>query len=261
MGANLAFADLRGADLRGADLSGAYNVSIKMLEEQAKSLRDATMPNGQKYENWLEGGKYIVDKFDPAFRFEAGKGWQLPSQTVDWVEVKYVPEGASPFGASPFVPSRGQLIFTSPLHVFDPSNLSELEKAPAPENADKWVSWFQRHPKLDTSKPVPVSVGGASGMRIDVTVASTPENYSRDYCEPQSSCVPLSPSVWSRYEEAKNRYIIVDEKGKTVVINVSAPADKFDEFLPKAQEVLDTVEWEGVQGSSIQEEGENSGPL
>jgi hypothetical protein len=30
-----------------------------------------------------------------------------------------------------------------------------------------------------------------------------------------------------------------------VVIHISAPAGKFDEFLPKAQEVLDTVEWKG----------------
>lgn len=193
------------------------------------------------YESVCKGEGYIVDKFDPAFRIEAGKGWQLSGQTVDVVVDEYVPEGASRFASS-----RDQLIFTSPLHVFDPSNLSELENAPAPENADKWVSWFQRHPNLDTSEPVPVRVGGASGMRIDVTVTSTPENYSRDYCEPQSSCVPLSPSVWPIYEETKNRYIIVDEKGKTVVINVSAPADKFDEFLPKAQEILDTVEWEGA---------------
>jgi hypothetical protein len=29
-----------------------------------------------------------------------------------------------------------------------------------------------------------------------------------------------------------------------VVINVSAPKDKFDEFLVKAQKILSTVEWE-----------------
>jgi hypothetical protein len=42
----------------------------------------------------------------------------------------------------------------------------------------------------------------------------------------------------------------VDVRGQTVVINVYAPEDKFDAFFPKAQKVLDTVEWKG----------ENSGP-
>jgi hypothetical protein len=47
------------------------------------------------------------------------------------------------------------------------------------------------------------------------------------------------------YEETKERYSIVDVKGEPMVITVSASADKFDEFLPKAQKVLDSVEWKG----------------
>jgi uncharacterized protein YjbI with pentapeptide repeats len=60
--ANLSKANLRYADLRGADLSGAYKmnsdgsnrklVANEELEQQAKSLKGATMPNGQKYEDW-----------------------------------------------------------------------------------------------------------------------------------------------------------------------------------------------------------------
>jgi hypothetical protein len=55
---NLRVANLRGADLRGADLSGAYLRGAKgWTEEQltaAKSLERATMPNGQKYKDWLK---------------------------------------------------------------------------------------------------------------------------------------------------------------------------------------------------------------
>jgi uncharacterized protein YjbI with pentapeptide repeats len=45
-------ADLRGADLRGADLHGAEGITSEQLERQARSLQDATMPDGQKYEDW-----------------------------------------------------------------------------------------------------------------------------------------------------------------------------------------------------------------
>jgi hypothetical protein len=38
---------------------------------------------------------------------------------------------------------------------------------------------------------------------------------------------------------------MVDVRGETVVINAIAPAGKVDEFLPKAQKVLDSVEWKG----------------
>jgi hypothetical protein len=44
----------------------------------------------------------------------------------------------------------------------------------------------------------------------------------------------------------KNRFVIVDDvEGQTEIIHISAPVGEFDEFLPKAQKVLDTVEWEG----------------
>jgi uncharacterized protein YjbI with pentapeptide repeats len=58
IGANLSRSDLREADLLGANLSGAdlgrAEVSEELLAQQANSLQGATMPNGQKYEDWLK---------------------------------------------------------------------------------------------------------------------------------------------------------------------------------------------------------------
>jgi uncharacterized protein YjbI with pentapeptide repeats len=60
--ADLNGVNLRGANLRGANLHGAYltradldqaKASEEQLEE-ASSLEGATMPNGQKYEEWLK---------------------------------------------------------------------------------------------------------------------------------------------------------------------------------------------------------------
>jgi uncharacterized protein YjbI with pentapeptide repeats len=73
-GADLRFADLRyanlfGAYLSNADLSGAYlsnanlhdanlseakGITNEELAQRAASLKGATMPNGQKYEDWLK---------------------------------------------------------------------------------------------------------------------------------------------------------------------------------------------------------------
>ncbi len=52
--ADLFAAGLGDADLSLADLGGAQGVTGDQLEQQAKSLEGATMPNGQKYEDWLK---------------------------------------------------------------------------------------------------------------------------------------------------------------------------------------------------------------
>jgi Pentapeptide repeats (8 copies) len=51
--ANLLWASLGRANLSGANLVGITGISDEKLEQQAASLEDATMPNGQKYEDWL----------------------------------------------------------------------------------------------------------------------------------------------------------------------------------------------------------------
>jgi uncharacterized protein YjbI with pentapeptide repeats len=46
-----------GADLSNANLSGANLKGANVTEEQlakCKSLEGATMPNGQKYEDWIK---------------------------------------------------------------------------------------------------------------------------------------------------------------------------------------------------------------
>jgi uncharacterized protein YjbI with pentapeptide repeats len=47
--ANLSGANLSGAELSGANLSGATGVSEEQLEEQAKLLEGAIMPDGSKH--------------------------------------------------------------------------------------------------------------------------------------------------------------------------------------------------------------------
>jgi len=222
-GANVFDVDLSGADLIGADLSGAQGVTDDLLAEAG------TMPYQE-----MPAGDYVSYEFEPALLFRVGEGWRLSTpETPDELPLQG--------------PGLGQLTFiTTPLLVFNPSNPGSPEEVPAPENAEEWASWFQSHPHLDTSEPVQASVGGAPGVRIDVTDTSVPDNFpGLDYC--LFSCVPLFPygngNVVAFDPQYKDRFVIVDVEGETVVIDVAAPVEQFDEFLPKAQKVLDTVEW------------------
>ena len=51
---NLRYADLHGPNFRKANLSNTKGVTNEQLEQLARFLEGATMPNGQKYEDWLK---------------------------------------------------------------------------------------------------------------------------------------------------------------------------------------------------------------
>jgi hypothetical protein len=105
---------------------------------------------------------------------------------------------------------------------------------------DGWVKWLQRHPNLKTEKPVPVKAGGASGVRIDAVVSSVPQGRPAMFWQLSDGTTITEDTKGSR-----SRTIIVDVGADPVLIAVSASADRFGGFLPRAQRVLDTVEWEG----------------
>jgi uncharacterized protein YjbI with pentapeptide repeats len=229
--ADLSHANLSGADLSWAFLLDAEGVTEELLKQKASALGWATMPDGQQY---------VTAEFEPALSFRVPRHEWRPSSsdTSDkrnlFLEVLEGPEGS-------------QLIFTNPSGVFDLSTPSEPRLRPVPENADEWASWFQRHPNLETSNSVPVRVGSATGVQIDVTEVSARDTYPQECGD--KPCVLLYPTssesgmiIW---EGGKHRFVIVDVGSETVVIDVAAPEDKFDEFLPQAQKVLDTVQWRG----------------
>ena len=60
------------------------------------------------------------------------------------------------------------------------------------------------------------------------------------------SSLPSHPLQWDiSIEGWTDRFVIVDVEGETVVIDVAAPAGQFDEFAPKAEKLLEVVEWIG----------------
>jgi uncharacterized protein YjbI with pentapeptide repeats len=68
-GTHLSFADLHDADLRKANLRGAQSLTDEKIAA-ARSLEGATMPNGQKYEDWIKsksGGRMGRTAGPPSF--------------------------------------------------------------------------------------------------------------------------------------------------------------------------------------------------
>jgi|SRR5829696_791290 len=183
-------------------------------------------------EGAISAGEYETGVFEPALSFKVGEGgWQV-FQTPDLVGLFREKEDL-------------QLAFARIEVVFDPSKPTEDVPRPAPQSVDGWITWFQKHPNLDTGKPVPVTVGGVSGMRIDSVVSSIPSDYPEDCPLP---CVPAY-STGERegasdfVSGTKDRNVVLNVEGQIVLVVFTTSEEEFTELLPKAEEVLDTVEW------------------
>jgi hypothetical protein len=176
----------------------------------------------------LSPGQYRSEEFKPSFSFSVGKGWNnVPLETSDKLAIER--GGEEP-----------------PLLIF--RNLQEVYKydktgtTPEVVKAPKdMVGWFQHHPYLDTEKPEPATVGGVKGVQFDYVV-------SEDF---PSEAINLyrytdgSTGVFST--ENKGRAIILEDvKGKTAIIGLGCLATEFDDYLPKAHKVLDSVKWTGL---------------
>jgi hypothetical protein len=105
-------------------------------------------------------------------------------------------------------------------------------------SVDAFADWIGEHPSLDASSPEPVTVGGATGVAIDVT-ATLPAGCSDGTLTVFGN--PLDPFFLVDGERV--RFVAVDVLGTTVVfiIDVFDPAVPFDPFLARAQSVLDSM--------------------
>jgi hypothetical protein len=177
----------------------------------------------------LRPGEYRSEEFKPSLSFRVGAGWTNDLEIADALSM-----------------TRGEeagLAFLNVQEVYKPGSTT-LEVVDAPKDL---VGWFQQHPYLQTDKPEPVTVGGLKGKQLDVVVEDLPEDY---FGACGSDCVDIVKSSdgswWAFLEEWKERVIILEDvSGETVTIDFGSPAAEFDEGWPKAEKVIDSVEWKG----------------
>jgi hypothetical protein len=180
----------------------------------------------------LRPGKYVTDEFKPAFSFEVvDEGWVVGgAEERGILDMKQGAEGPV-------------LSFVNEQEVFDPSKPRDMVSVPSPKNL---VTWLQRHPYLQTEQPQSVSIGGVKGVQLDAVVADVPATECGDTCLGLFMVTLEIP--WVVYEKERVRFTVLEDVGgERVTIAVGAPAvEDFEEFLPKAQKVIDTVKWEGA---------------
>jgi hypothetical protein len=191
----------------------------------------------------LPAGRYHTTEFEPSLSFRiTGDGWMFegPSGALgdpehpDYLFIQKIPEGEISF-----------YNLRKLKGVYKPRGpTGAIERVPAP---DGLVGWFRHHPYLKTSEPEPATVGGAKGVQFDVVLANLPINHE-GLCGKASQCLDifaLSTGGSSEIYYLKREHYIVLESvdGVPVVIYYSDLKDRFDEFAPVAEKVLQSVEW------------------
>lgn len=180
----------------------------------------------------IPAGEYTTKNFEPTLSFTLGEGWQ--SGIPDLRYVVDIERGIS-----------SGIDFMNVRYVYDANNPLHSESNPAP---DDMVAWLQQHPYLDAERPQPVAIGGVEGKQFDVSVPKMPEESPPGCGGPCLPLFELAPGLsFAMAEGEKERFIVLEGvEGKTVTIAAGAPVEEFEAFIPKAQKVLKSVEWEGA---------------
>ena len=201
-------------------------------EEQASKVHHIP-EDSQTYEGEpLPAGRYVTEEFKPAMSFTLEKGWTRGGPELrDIWDLRDIENDAF------------WVLFNTAEEVYDPKGSDRVEIAPAPEDM---VAWLQANPHLKTEKPKPTNVGGEKGVQFDAIVTPPVET---PLCP---GCVDLPLFHYSDGDKSyvengeKIRFIVLEDvNGQTVTIVVETSPQAFEEFLPKAQKVIETVEWKG----------------
>jgi hypothetical protein len=135
------------------------------------------------------------------------------------------------------------LVFTTPEEVYDPNGHGRLKIVSAPRDM---AAWLRANPYLKTDKTKLTSVGGEKGVQFDAIVSGAPKNPECSDC-PDLALFHESAGATAGVEKGeKLRFIVLkDVRGKTVTIMVETTPLGFEEFVPKATQVVDSVKWTG----------------
>jgi Zn-dependent protease with chaperone function len=198
----------------------------------------------------LPPDQYITGKFEPTLTFSVGNGWYTWGETSSNFFI--------------YDKNGNYMIFEHVEGIFDPNSSEvKLENVRYPPDDQGKAYWLTgeliKHPELTFQDRVLqlVRVGGTRGIQLTVEVSS---NSATDYPSScQDPCLPLflnSGNAPHFFDQGRTyRIIVLEVHGELIAITVgnlpvtgsaNEPTDsasELNQFWPKAEGVLATVEW------------------
>jgi hypothetical protein len=190
----------------------------------------------------LAGGTYTSAAFRPPVTFTVPEGWVMPADTPLYLTLR---------------PVENDLIG---VHLFaDPKAASQDASCPAAAepgvggSAAELVEWIQARPGLIVSSPAMVSVGGLSGLMVDVGLKAD-WTQACPFADGMPS-VPLfnSPAIdhWVVVGNERLRLYVLDVPGGgTVVVDLDAfDGDQVEDLLARSTSIVKSLKFDTGAGA------------
>src|SRR5215211_3711499 len=270
-GAYLQGADLKETNLAHTTLDGAFLNELRVpnnldLPERVTNLQEANwlsqeqierangddttlLPAGLIRPSWwskvplvgnrqLSPGRYSINVLKVALSFEVGEGWR--THVARWSETLELGH------------RYWNLAFLKIRDIYDPSKPSTEPPLPMPEDPITWLQELEQ-PYLVLGEPLPETIGGVSGKRIDIEVADVPKDQPWEFPRPGVLFCRVNRDRnvrASRYmfvQGNKCRLIFLNVEGEPVTIFLASREDRFDEAIQAVQKLLNTVKWTNLE--------------
>jgi len=186
----------------------------------------------------LPAGDHTSGSFSVPFTFTTPAGW------VNRVDIPRAYRMDTDAGIAPQITVMSKIAIAEQNAACDP-----IAKAGAGNSVQDIVDFLGAHPGLDTTKPVPVTVGGYKGQSIDIAVAKTWTATCPDKIGPFVLLLTDTETPAGRalgYESFETaRWDIIDVNGETVIIaRLHGSADGLlDQAAAAAQPIIDSIKF------------------
>lgn len=187
----------------------------------------------------LAAGRYTPTEFTPGLSFVLGEGWSgLQPDLVDFLSLSRTSN------------DELSLSFLSPgefVAVLDPDK--DYVQDPTADDlldpsAVDFAELLRGHRHYTSGPLVSTTVAGYDAVLFESAVTS---GYAYRLCPRR--CVLLfatsDRTLFGSLVGSRERTLVVDVGGEQLIVSISAPQDEFADFLPVAEEVLETLEIEG----------------
>ena len=182
-------------------------------------------------------GTYRTTNFKPAMTFRLSTGWEALIDEPDAFELnRQTSSRGKPDGGLLF--SRSRVGYAGPCSSDKPIRLGDT--------TDAMLDWIEALDFVTLTDPVPVTIGGASGVRLDGVVDTKPASCPDAPTDAQGWYALLSDSRGAIYLEPGEQvgFTVLDVDGQPVLMIADRPAASQADIGHEIDAVLVTVEFE-----------------
>ena len=189
----------------------------------------------------LPAGTYTSSAFQPAVTYTLPAGWDNPADAADFFQLR--PAGSE---------VAGIYLFRDPDPASQEASCPEAAEPGVGTSAVELATWIRSLPGLVVSDPVPVTVGGLTGVGLDVGIV---DGWTAS-C-PFANGLPTVPLFvgsagtyrWVVAGEEQLRLALLDVPGGgTVVVDIDAfEGGIIDDLLAAADPIVKSFEFAPIQ--------------